>query len=227
MIKISEIVKTILYGDEVALYAISSGILNLSAYANTIKREVSARTKKPVKNSSIVVSLSRIAKTVKKQVPLLPLLKIDNISAKSGLVEITFDKNEHNRKLLNSLYAKPEFAQADFFTVTQGINEISIIVSEHLKKAVFAGFKEQKPKFFLDKLAGLTVSFGKEYITTPNTTYGFTRILAVRRINIVEVVSTYTEITFILAEKDLQLAFGLMSALFKGPAEDYNKIDIA
>ncbi len=223
MIKISEMVKNIVYEDEVALYAISAGILNLSAYAESIKKQVSARTKKPVKNTSIVVSLSRLGKTLGRQKPFLPPIKINNMSAKSGLVEFTFDKTEYNKKLLTSLYAKPEFASPDFFTVTQGVNEISIITSENLKKALHQGFKNQKPKFFQDKLAALTVNIDKEYITTPNTTYAFIRIFAVRRINIVEFVSTYTEFSFILAEQDLQLGLSLMNELFHEPVEHYNK----
>jgi hypothetical protein len=48
---------------------------------------------------------------------------------------------------------------------------------------------------------------------TPNTIFALLRPLALNRINLVEVVSTYTELTVIVAEKNLQAAFFVLSKL--------------
>lgn len=215
MIKISSIVYKIIEKDEVALFALSEGWLNLSAYSQSIKNKVEEGAKKTVKLGSIVVALYRLTLSLKKQSKLIPSIVLENISAKSGLIEIAFNKSLINQKLINQLYSNPHFAQNNFYTLTQGVNEISVIAAQSLEKFILNLFKHEKPKFQLRNLAALTVSFGSDYIFTPNTTFALVRVLAIHRINIVEVVSTFTELTFLLTEQDLQQAFALMGELMK------------
>ncbi len=63
MIKISGVVRGILFSSEVALSAFNDGYLNLSAYAKAIRKDVEARAKTPVPVGSIVVLLSRLKKS--------------------------------------------------------------------------------------------------------------------------------------------------------------------
>ena len=215
MIKITTVVESIVGADEVAYTALSNGYLNLSAYAKHIGKEVERRAKKPVRAGSIVVSLSRLGRTLKKKKgSLLPAVIADNISVKSGLVELAFAKTRENRERLAGLYKNQQFQSAEFFTVTQGINEISIIVSEAFRPQVLAVYKRQKPKLSLDKLVAITICFSEQYIEVPNITFAMVRTLALHRINIVEIVSTFTELTFILHQSDLQRSFTLLHDFF-------------
>ena len=218
MIKISDAVRGILYSSEVALSAFRGGYLNLSAYAKTIQKETEARAKKPVRIGSIVVALSRLGRTLgERNDSLLPRVIADTISVKSGLVELAFAKTRENRERLAGLYKNRQFQSAEFFTVTQGINEISIIVSEAFRSQVLAIYKHQKPKLSLDRLVAITVCFSERYIEVPNITFAIVRVLALQRINIVEIVSTFTELTFILRQNDLPRAFALLHDFFGNP----------
>jgi hypothetical protein len=67
----------------------------------------------------------------------------------------------------------------------------------------------------LADLAGLTIRFPAKYLHVPNTTFALLRPLALNRINLVEVVSTYTELTLIVAERDLERTFVVLNR-FKG-----------
>lgn len=217
MIKTPEIVEGILIADEVALSAFSDGTLNLSAYAKKIRKQVEERTKKSVRAPSIVVALSRLRLHLKKRKPIVPKVTLRAIAAKSGLVEVAYPKTAANRRRLTALYSQSDFTEADFFTVTQGVGEISIIVPAGLQKRVTALFKGEAPKIALSGVASLTVTFEESYILTPNTTFAIVRTLAVHHINILEVVSTFTELTFLLKETDLQRAFNLLSDLLERP----------
>jgi hypothetical protein len=206
-------VRELILSSEVARSALSAGFLNLSAYAATVQPEVERLACKPVQVGTIVVALSRLAKTVEARGPIVPPVDITHLSVKTGLVEITFDKTKVNRDKLQHLYQDKEFLAADFFTVTYGIGELSIVCPSQLLRAVRKLYGAQKPKLVFDNLAGLTLRFDERYIHIPNQTFALVRLLAMRRINIIEVVSTFTELTFLLHQNDLKEAFATFTEL--------------
>lgn len=214
MIKISTIVEKILSESEIAYSALESGILNLSAYAQEILPEVEKRTKKEVKTGSIVTALSRLQKSLTKKEPLAPKLSIDDISVKSGIIELAYDKTEENLKNLSKLYQEKNMSNNEFLMITHGLSEIGIICSQKLENKLRKIFRNQKPKIFIPNLVSLTARFSQDYIITPNITYAFVRKFALKRINISELVSTFTEITFIVHEKDMQQSFDTLNEIF-------------
>ncbi len=212
MIKIADAVREVLFSSEIAHSALCSGFLNLSSYALSIQNEVEQRTKKSVRPGTIVVALSRLSKAIESQAPLTPAVDVKDLAVKTGLVELTFDKTNINRQKLQRLYLDKDFAAADFLTVTYGVGELSIVVPASLKKSVLRLYGQQKPKLIFDNLASLTLRIGEVCISTPNVTFVLVRMLALRRINIVEIVSTFTELTFILHQRDLNEAIATMLA---------------
>ncbi|MDP2586682.1 MAG: hypothetical protein Q8P32_02830, partial [Candidatus Komeilibacteria bacterium] len=48
-----------------------------------------------------------------------------------------------------------------------------------------------------------TVKFPEEFINLPNMLFAIEKRLAVKKINIIELVSTYTELTFVIDKKDV------------------------
>lgn len=208
---IAAVVREIVDESEIALSALSDGLLNLSAYAKKIKAEVARRSKKEVSIGTIVVALCRYEIEARKRARLFPKVKIESISTRSALVEVTFNKNASNQKKLRSLYENEKLAEADLLTITSGIREISLILPAALKGEVLKVFKGEKPTLVQEDLASLSLRFPATYLHTPNTIFALIRPFALSRINIVEVVSTYTELTVVVAEKDLQAAFAIMS----------------
>jgi len=206
MIKVSDAVRELVINSEEVLSCLSQGVLNLSAYAKRIKPSVERRTKKPVKHGTIVAALARYAKDLEVKSPIVPEISWRDIAVKSGLIEIAFDKTRANRERLQVLYQTPQFQSADFLTVTHGLGELSIIINENLEQPVMRIFGRQKPKFVLRGLCGLTVRFDEHYIHEPGLTLALVRKVAIKRINIVELVSTFTELTFLLYEKDMSAA---------------------
>ncbi len=213
MIKISEAVSDIIQGDEISLEALRAGVLNFSAYARKIKTFVEQKLYKEVQTGSIVTALSRIAPRVKNIPPLRPKIQILDMSIKSPLSEITFEKTEESLKNVSKLM-RLKSTKGKFFTITQGITEITIIAPSEIKREILDHLII-KPKGQYDNLVAITASFvEQEYIEVPNMIYALVAALAIKRINLIEIVSTYTEISFIVRQKDMRNTIDVLKEHF-------------
>lgn len=210
---VAAVVREIIDESEIALSALQSGVLNLSAYAKKIQADVSKRAGKNVTTGSIVVALSRYEYDAKKKTPLTPDVLVESISTRSNLTEVTFARTQSIRARLKDIHENKNLLEADILTVTSGVREVSLIVPTTLANEVLEIFSDNEPTLILHDLACLTIRFPARYLHTPNTIFTLLRPLALNRINIVEVVSTYTELSVVVAEQDLQSAFAIFSNL--------------
>jgi aspartokinase len=93
----------------------------------------------------------------------------------------------------------------DFFAISEGTREIILIVPQETVKDIKNIFRN-KMKAEYRNLVALSVRFSPDYVAQPNVLYALLGVLAIKRINLIEIVSTYTELTFILEQKDLEIA---------------------
>ncbi len=212
MIKVPSVVQELLQNDEVALEALLAGLLNFSAYADVIHKKVEKLTFKPVKRGTIVVSLTRLAKKGKLQPQLRPDVKITNIRLTSSLAGLSFKKTADLQRNLAVIHPF-NISVNDLFAVTQGVGEITIICSEESKQELLKHIKAPI-KSQLHNLAAITVQIPKEYIHIPNVYHVLISSLASKRINIVELVSTFTEISFVVNKEDMETAFKMLNMYF-------------
>ena len=180
----------------VAKDAMQAGILNLSAYAKKIKKTVETETWKSVHLPTIVVALSRIQKNMVKNGE--PPLYIDDITIKAPLVDITYEKTKEAMQEVTSLKSMEN--SHDVITNTVGSQEITIIASAHMKQKIVDHFSK-KPKAVFDTVSGITMHFSEQYIDIPNVLYRLLGIFAAKDINIIEIVSTYTELMVVIDPK--------------------------
>lgn len=201
MLKIASVVSDIILGNETALESLRAGILNLSAYARQIQPEVEKRLYKRVKLGTIVIALSRLDTG---SLPVLrPPVKIEDISIKSPLTELSYDKSAGLVKEVNRFRASLS-ADKSFFTVTQGLDEVTIIMPETLRDKALAHIS-QKPKGQYSNLVAITIRIAVDnYVETPNMIYSLVASLAAQRINLIEIISTYSEISFIIRQSDMK-----------------------
>lgn len=211
MIKIQDVVRDIVYNEEEALYALAQGYMNLSAYAKKIRKEVESKSKKDVHVPGIVVALSRVQGELKKVHPLIQDIQINNITTKSPLTEIVFDKTPAILSRLSSLYEKVKTTSDDFLTMTLSTGEVTVICSDKIKDAVLKHFKET-PRMIEPGLASLGISIDPKYYPLPNITYSLIRRIARKRIPLAETITTHTEIIFIFPKKSLSEVLNLFQS---------------
>lgn len=200
MIRITDAVKQIVEDDAFAIEAMQRNLLNLSAYAQEILPLVERMTMKPVRPGTIVVALARMAATIGDR-PLSPHITIDNFSVTSNLQVISYARTHAvSQTIKKGITASNE---NQFFTLTEGIHEVTIICSDEIAEQVKSHFSEQ-PVSEMENLVAVSIRFSDEYISVPNTIYALVGALALRHINILEIVSTYTELTFVVSKDELE-----------------------
>jgi aspartokinase len=214
MKKIADSVKKIISNDEIAQEALRLNILNMSAYADLIRDQVEEDTFKEVKKTSIVVAISRFYQTLIKQPPIKPQIRLADLNIKMPLSDITYEKNQANHQALTKLQHDLNKFTNSYITVTQGIMEFTLIISSEIKEQVLSYFPAE-PKKIYDDLVGLTVSFPDKYLKVPNVIYTILSKLAVRRINLIEIVSTYTNLSLVIEKVDMEKVVQELQAFFK------------
>lgn len=217
MIKIQPIVRDIVLGELEAYFALTNGYMNMSSYAYRIRPIVEGIAKKQVTITSLVVSLSRLRKEFKKEKPLMQEVAITNITTKLPLTEIIYENTNESIVKLESFHKKISITREDFFTTTVSTTELNVVCSSGMANKVLKHFN-LKPKFIMNNLAAVGISFDKKHFDIPNTLFSLISVIARARINIAEIVSTYTELIFIVAEKD----FGQTVALFSDLHREMN-----
>lgn len=202
MITIQDAVRQTVLQDEEVLHAFTHKLLNLSAYAKNIKPTIETLTFKRVGVQAIVVALSRTQKEMKRTETLLQDVVINNISTKSPLSEIVFEKTTQIFSKLAALHKNITTTSDDFLTISISSNEITIICSERLKDRVLKTLQAE-PVMIQNNLASLGITFDPKYYELPNVGYSLLRKVAQKRIVLAEIVTTHTEMIFVFHKKDL------------------------
>ncbi len=104
-----------------------------------------------------------------------------------------------------TLYQSIAVDENAFFTITQSMSEITIVAPQSLLDDIRNHFSEEPKAVYKDRV-GITVRFSKDYLSVPNVLYTIQAALAVHRINFTEVISTYTEFSFIIEKEHLEIA---------------------
>jgi hypothetical protein len=202
MIKVNDVVESILLKDEEALSSFSKGYVNLSKYAKQIHKQVEQMTKKEVGIPGIVVALSRISKKLNSKHPLIQDVQIKNITTKAPLSEIVYSKTSESISKLAKIYERAKTGNDDFFTMTLSTNEITVICSDRIKKDIEKTLKE-KPVMVVKNLASMGLALDPKYYPMPNITFSLIRKIAQKRIPLAETITTRTEIIFVFDQKYL------------------------
>lgn len=205
MINIAQVVEDILTHDDVALAAARKGWLNLSSYARAVRPQIQDILMKDVQEGSIVTALSRLTASLPKQSD-VSLDIIQSLAVHANLEGITYERSEHVSNQIRETYNQIQANNKTFLTVTQGINEITILAEAQVAQVFRDKLKGTSKIYDKRNLVGITVKFALGNLEVPNLIFALTRRLAYKNINIIEAVSTATELTYIIEKKDLAAA---------------------
>jgi aspartokinase len=202
MITVSQIVEDIFTHDDVALAAARNGWLNLSSYARSVRPLIQKRLLKDVQTSSIVTALTRITTKLEPDTS-LPDHVVQSLSLHSDLEVVTYERTEKVSSTIRDIYSKIATDNKSYLTITQGINEVTIISDSDTSKLFKHSLQSAHRIYEKPEAVGITVKFTVGNVETPNLIFHLTHRLAYRDINIVEIVSTATELTYVIEKKNL------------------------
>jgi len=216
MITVAEVVARLVKSSPFLEEGFSRGIVNYSALARELRPQVEEALLKEVSEAAILMALKRLAEKIdhKRQICEQVMSEIGELTVRSHLFGYTFQKSdsivEKQKQLLDAARSRND----PFVTFTQGVFETAIIVGAQLQPTVEEIFCNEKLIARLKDLSAIIIRFPREAVTTPGIHYPILTQLAWRNINVIELISTYTELTIILDRKQVDLAFSILMNTF-------------
>lgn len=172
------------------------GIVNNRALARDIAGDVKRELGREVNIQSVVSAVRRhpVSKGKREKEEIYRLLSKSEVSLRYDVGAITI--------LLDAPSSKIDPREVDEgLIMIRGIETLTIVVEERL----IGAFKEKFKDAVISSnknLASVIVKSPKEIADTPGVIAHLANILAVEKINVVEMMSSYTETWFIVDEKD-------------------------
>jgi hypothetical protein len=195
---------------EEALY---DKLINVSSLARIMKPEVEKMLRKDIKDGAIMMSINRLSPSnilkIRKNIKKIALSSGDFIM-RSGLSDYTFKNTATLIKKITLLFKLIGEENDKFFTVSQGIFETNIVVSEKLNKKMNEIFVDENLLWHITNLASITIKLPKSNLEQSGIYYFILKQLAWADIPVQEVISTTHEITIVVKEVDIKLAFSVL-----------------
>ena len=216
MVTVSHLVEKIIEQKPFIQEALSNGIINNAALADQMLPEIEKELKKKVKFSAVNMAIRRLSEKLEQS--FISKAKFNNnsdLTLKSNLIEITVYKMEYSQEYIGKLYSLVDIKGGDFLTITQGLHELMIITNEKYEQKILEMFPNKLIKKSIKNLSSITINIPEESIETIGLFYIVTRALNWENINIVDIVSTFTEMTFIIKEEDTARSFNVLKELIK------------
>lgn len=215
MVTVSQSVEKIIDEKPFLQEALRRGILNTAALAEEIKPLVEEMLKHEVKFSAVNMALRRQGERLgsREGSALAVFKESTDIIVRNKLISMTLARQELLPRIISALYA--ETKDDDFLTVTQGLREVMLIMNDSLHQRVKEDLSGLRKKKVIEDLCSITINIPEESVQAIGLFYQLTRKLAWENIPIIDVVSTYTEITILVEEQQITRAFEALRRLVR------------
>lgn len=215
MLTVPEATKRIIERSRYLTEAMSKDLINYSSLARYIKPELEKVLLKTVSEASIIMAIKRIAEDLKpKFVPLTVFQSVPEMIVRSNLVDMTIANSPTLAKKISKIIDLHHENQKYFFTLTEGLSETTVIASRDAQDIIIENIKGENILVEFTNLSAITIRMPKDISYSPGVVYFFLKSLAWEGINLIEVVSTYVELTLVMEDKDVNSAFGILKGLF-------------
>jgi hypothetical protein len=196
--------------------ALAKGLINNAALAESMIPELEEKLKKKVKFSAVNMAIRRLAEKLEKNYkPKIKFRKNTDISLKSNLAIYIIKNRKGISAHLKATYNKICADNGDFLTITQGLKEIMIVVNSSHEKDIEKIFDKRDIISKTDCLSGININLPSEAIETPGLYYLLTQAIFWNNINLIDIVSTFNELTLIVKDEDATETFDILRRLVK------------
>jgi aspartokinase len=215
MVTIAHLVKKAVQENQFLLEAMSRDLVSFGNLASTLKADIEKELGKTVKDSAIVMALRRYADELGRFSQKTESQKLHGeLIMRTNVMDLNVVKSPSFSARIKDLYNVVDVEHGDIFNIILGNNEASIITNEKYKDKLDKFLKGEKIISRQFELVAVTIRFtGKDFLTTPGVIFSAVRRLAWEHINVYEIVSTMTELTFIVHKKDSNRAYNLLQEL--------------
>ena len=209
MVTVSHIINNLIRKKPFLEEALGKDIINYAGLAREMIPEVEAALGKEVKSTAVMMALRRFQGGSRTKRRILSFRGSD-VTLKSDIFEATYRKSPANAECIRKLYDTANMDSSDFLAIIQGVHEMTIIASMKQKDRIAHLFRGEAAVKSIDGLCSLTIRIPLEAVDTPGFFYEVTKAFNWENINIIEIVSTLTEMTLVIKEGDAAQAFNLL-----------------
>ena len=202
MVTISHVVQKIINDKIFLLEPMSRGIVAYGSLAEQLKPEIEEELGKEVKTHAIVMALRRYAESLKLKHQKINFDYSSEIILKTDMCDFAVLRSTSILNKLKSFYDVVDFEKGDILNIIHGRQEVSIVTNERYREKLLNLLTGEKILNIEKNLVSLTLTYSKNFLYSPGVIYNVIRNIAWENINIYEIVSTNTELTFILNKKD-------------------------
>ena len=214
MVTVSHLVKKLLENKPFLLEGLGRGIISHGNLADELKPKIEKELGKKVEDTAIIMALRRYSDELDKKHSLSKKFNFSGeIMMKTNVCDFNVIKTPSLLAKIKSLYNLVDLERGDFLNVIVGNNEVSIVINEKHKDRIIKFLKGEKIINKESDLVSLTTLFSDDFIYTPGIIFQAVRKLAWENINIFEIISTMTELTFIISKKDSMKAYEVLQEL--------------
>jgi len=221
MVTISHVVQDIINKHVFLQEAINHGIVSYNKLAENIKPEIEKELGKKVKHNAVVMSLRRYAEKLEKKEERISFNYFRELLLKTDICYIVIEQAETSLSRIQSLYDEIEFKLGGIFNVIQGNYEIGIITNSRYKDKFLSLLKGEKILNTVDDLVVVSLSYSKDFSFTPGILYNVSRFIAWENINILNVLHTPKELSFVISKKNAMRCYNTLERMVK-PFQNIN-----
>ncbi len=212
---ISDIIAKLI--EEMPLYgeALREGILNVIELARSIKPDIEDVLLETVSLNAVMMAIRRYEKTVREKYPPEVIHPMLNITIRSHLVEVAFHSVPELNTVHQELLIIAKQYDSPFLSYGYGTAETTFDMSRVLFPHLMELTKKYPPIAIYDQLSAISIRLPKDTVTMTGVYAPFVRAMTWQKICVYEIISYFSEITFVIHEKDVDRAFALMKVLEK------------
>jgi aspartokinase len=210
MVTVAKVVEKIVRDSPSLEIALSKDLISYSKLARHIKDEVRKEMGKEVNDSAIVVAVKRLQERAGKAYEKPEKFSAKRISTTSNLMEITVLKSSNLPAKISRIYEFPELDEGAVLNISESAHQSTFIFSEGIEKSVKEVLEGERVLLEEKGLSQISISFGKEMFETPGFIVYVLKELSWSGINLVEVISTYTELNIIVESRMITKAYRIL-----------------
>jgi len=214
---IGEVVKQLIRETPFLEEALDEGLVNISSLARKLKPRVENELHKKVQTGAIVMAIKRYDPGYNYNLKFGIKQFVSNLGdliVQSGLMHYTYENSNTLAAKHRELISRISGDQI-YYSVSRGIFETTVVVSNSTTKLVEEVFAKEKLIFQKYRLSSITLRLPQKRDETTGFFYYILKNLALENINIEELISTTNEFTILVGENDIDRAFSILMKLKK------------
>jgi len=193
----------------------NKNIISYASLAKQLQPEIEEELEKTVKRHAIEMALRRYKEQLQQKHKTISFDYSSDIIMKTQVCDIAVSRSPTLLNKLKKMYDIVDFEKGDILNTIQGSCEVSIVTNERYKQRFLDILKNENVLNIEEHLISLTMTFSKEFLYTPGVIFNIIRNVAWDNINIFEIVSTNTELTFIIHKKDAMKGYKALEKLIQ------------